>query len=82
MKLPVIRQIQRTCTTAQIETAIAVLENTSEAASLKPEEVDVIGELISNMCGALEVHQLIADGMPEKDAANTFMKKVLGSIDK
>ena len=82
MKLPVIRQIQRTCTAAQIETAIAVLENTFEAASLKPEEVDVIGELISNMCGALEVHQLIADGMPEKDAANTFMKKVIGSIDK
>jgi hypothetical protein len=75
MKLPVIRQIQRTCTAAEIETAIAVLENTSEAASLKPEEVDVIGELISNMCGALEVHQMIADGMPEKDAANAFMKK-------
>lgn len=82
MKLPVIRQIQRTCSPEQIETAIQVLENTSEAASLKPEEVDVIGELISNMCGALEVHQLIADGMPEKDAANQFMKKVLGSIDK
>ena len=82
MKLPVIRQIQRSCTAAEIETAIKVLENTSEAASLKSEEVDVIGELISNMCGALEVHQLIAGGMPEKDAANTFMKKVLGSIDK
>jgi hypothetical protein len=82
MKLPVIRQIQRTCTPEQIETAIAVLENTSEASSLKEEEINVIGELISNMCGALEVHQLIADGMPEKDAANTFMKKVLGSIDK
>jgi len=82
MKLPVIRQIQRTSTTAEIETAIKVLESTSEAASLKPEEIDVIGELISNMCGALEVHQLIADGMPEKDAANAFMKKVLGSIDK
>jgi hypothetical protein len=82
MKLPVIRQIQRSCTAAEIETAIKVLENTSEATSLKSDEVDVIGELISNMCGALEVHQLIADGMPEKDAANTFMKKVLGSIDK
>lgn len=82
MKLPVIRQIQRSCSAGEIETAIKVLENTSEAASLKSEEVDVIGELISNMCGALEVHQLIADGMPEKDAANTFMKKVLGSIDK
>jgi hypothetical protein len=82
MKLPVIRQIQRTCSVEEIETAIKVLESTSEAASLKSEEVDVIGELISNMCGALEVHQLIADGMPEKDAANTFMKKVLGSIDR
>jgi hypothetical protein len=82
MKLPVIRQIQRTCTPEQIEAAIAVLENTSEASSLKEEEINVIGELISNMCGALEVHQLIAEGMPEKDAANTFMKKVLGSIDK
>jgi hypothetical protein len=82
MKLPVIRQIQRTSTAAEIETAIKVLENTSEAASLKSEEIDVIGELISNMCGALEVHQMIADGMPEKDAANMFMKKVLGSIDR
>ncbi len=82
MKLPVIRQIQRTCTVEEIETAIKVLEHTSEAASLKSEEVDVIGELISNMCGALEVHQMITDGIPEKDAANTFMKKVLGSIDR
>jgi len=81
MKLPVIKQIQRTCTVAEIETTIQVLENTSEAASLKEEELDVIGELISNCCGALEVHQLIADGMPEKEAGNAFMKKVLNSID-
>ena len=82
MKLPVIRQIQRSCSVEEIETAIKVLEATSEAASLKAEEVDVIGELISNMCGAIEVHQMIADGMPEKDAANAFMKKVVGSIDR
>ena len=82
MKLPVIRQIQRTATAQEKETAIKVLESTSEAASLKSEEVDVIGELISNMCGALEVHQMIAEGIPEKDAANAFMKKVLGSIDR
>ena len=81
MKLPVIKQIQRTCSVAQIETAIQVLEITSEAASLKEEELNVIGELISNMCGALEVHQLIAEGIPEKEAGNAFMKKVLGSID-
>lgn len=82
MKLPVIRQIQKTSTVEEIETAIKVLENISEAPSLKDEETDVIGELISNLCGALEVHQMIAEGIPEKDAANTFMKKVLGSIDR
>lgn len=81
MKLPVIKQIQRSCSVAQIETAITVLENTSEALSLKEEELNVIGELISNMCGALEVHELVASGMSEKDAGNAFMKKVLGSID-
>lgn len=81
MKLPVIRHLQRTATAAEINTTIAVLENISEAPSLKETELDVIGELISNMCGALEVHQLIDEGMPEKDACNAFMKKVLGSID-
>lgn len=82
MKLPVIKQIQRTSSADEIEAAIKVLENASEAATLKDEELDVIGELISNMCGALEVHQLISDGLSEKDALNTFMKKVMGSIDR
>lgn len=81
MKLPVIKQIQRTSSIEEIETTIKVLESTSEAASIKDDELNVIGELISNLCGALEVHQLIADGFSEKDALNTFMKKVLGSID-
>lgn len=82
MKLPLIRQIQKTATVEDINTTIAVLENISEVASLKPEEIDVIGELISNLCGALEVHESIANGVAEKDALNGFMKKVLGSIDK
>lgn len=82
MKLPVIRQIQRNCSPEEIGTAIRVLEVTSEAASLKDEELETIGELISNLCGALEVHGMIAEGMPEKDAANAFMKKVIGSIDR
>jgi len=82
MKLPVIRQIQRTSTVEEIEATIKVLENICEAPSIKSEETDVIGELISNLCGALEVHEMIASGMPEKDAANTFMKKVMGSIDR
>ena len=82
MKLPVIKQIQRTSSIAEIETAIQVLENASEAASLKEDELNVIGELISNMCGAIEVHHLIESGFSEKDAGNEFMKKVLGSIDR
>jgi hypothetical protein len=81
MKLPVIRHIQRTASVEEINQTISVLENISEAPSIKDEELDVIGELISNLCGALEVHQLIASGMPEKDACNSFMKKVIGSID-
>lgn len=82
MKLPVIKTIQRTCTLEEIETTLAVLERITEAPGLKEPEIDVIGELISNLCGALEVHELIAEGMPEKDAGNAFMKKVLGSIDR
>lgn len=82
MKLPVIKQIQRSSSKEEIATAIEVLEKTSEAATLKEEDLEVIGELISNMCGAMEVHQLVEEGLTEKDALNTFMKKVMGSIDR
>jgi len=81
MKLPVIKHIQRTASVAQINETIAVLENICEAPLIKDAELDVIGELISNLCGALEVHQLVAEGMSEKDACNSFMKKVTGAID-
>lgn len=82
MKLPVIKQIHKTCSVDEITNTIAVLENISEVASIKDEELDVIGELISNLCGALEVHTLVSEGSLEKDALNSFMKKVLGSIDR
>lgn len=81
MKLPVIRQIQKTSSVTEIESTINVLERISELPSLKHEEIDVIGELISNLCGALEVHGMISEGISEKEAVNTFMKKVLNSID-
>lgn len=61
---------------------MSVLESFTEYRSVTDEEMDVIGELITNMCGAIEVHKMIDDGMPERDAANNFVKKVLGSIDK
>ena len=81
MKLPLIKQIQRSATAEEINTTIKVLENISEVPSLKPDDIDVIGEMISNLCGALEVHESISNGLSEKDALNAFMKKVLGSID-
>ncbi len=85
MKLPVIKQLTQFIDDNDedyiIET-LEVLENLTEVSSLKDEELDVIGELISNMYGALEVHKMAKEGMPQKEALNTFMKRVLGSIDK
>ena len=82
MKLPVIRHIQRNNSSEQIESCIEVLESFSEYNRITDEELDVIGELITNLCGAVEVHKMIEDGMPERHAANTFAQKVLGSIDR
>jgi hypothetical protein len=82
MKLPIIRQLYTTCSIDEINQTITVLESISEVSSIKGEELDVIGELISNLCGAIEVHQLVTEGLQEKDALNSFMKKVLGSIDR
>ena len=85
MKLPVIKQltqfIEENDQDYIIET-IEVLEAMTEIPSLKDEELDVIGELISNMYGALEVHKMITQGTDKKEALNAFMKRVLGSIDK
>ena len=84
MKLPIIKHlsqfIEENDQDYLVET-IEVLEALTEVSSLKDEELDVIGELISNMYGALEVHQMIRGGMDKKEALNTFMKRVLGSID-
>lgn len=82
MKLPVIRHIQRNNSAVQIESCIEVLESFSEYNRITDEELDIIGELITNLCGAVEVHKMIDDGMEERDAANAFAQKVLGSIDR
>ncbi len=59
-----------------------VLEFMIEAPGIKDEELDVIGELLSNFSGALEVHEAIKAGTPKREALNEFMKRVTGSIDK
>ena len=85
MKLPIIKHltnfIEENDQDYLVET-IEVLESLTEISTLKDEELDVIGELISNMYGALEVHKMIKEGKDKKEALNVFMKRVLGSIDK
>lgn len=85
MKLPVIKHLTQFIEDNDqdylIET-IEVLENLCKVSTLKEEELEVIGELISNMYGALEVTKMIVGGKDKKEALNDFMKRVLGSIDK
>lgn len=84
MKLPIIKHltnfIEENDQDYVIET-IETLEALTEVSSLKDEELDVIGEIISNLYGALEVDKMVKDGMTQKEALNSFMKRVLGSID-
>lgn len=82
MKLPVIRHLQKNNDQQKLEHTLEVLESFCDHRSVSDEEMDVVGELISNICGALEVQKMIDKGVPERDAANNFMKKVLSSIDK
>ncbi|HLV63358.1 DUF6952 family protein [Galbibacter sp.] len=86
MKLPIIKQLSGFIESNDedyVNEAIETLEAITEVPSLKDEELDVIGELISNMYGALEVQKLMKEeGLNQKDAINAFMKRVLGSIDK
>lgn len=83
MRLPVIKHIiefvDQNDEDWVVET-IELLEHLSEAQGIKDEELDVIGELLSNMYGALEVQKEVKKGTPQKEALNGFMKRVMGSI--
>lgn len=85
MKLPVIKHIHKFIEENDadyIQETIDVLEHISDARGLKDEELDTIGELLSNLYGAMEVQKLISEGNSERDALNAFMQRVVGSIDK
>ena len=82
MKLPIIRQFYQTQTPENLEKTLEVLESFSEFRGTSEEDLNVTGELITNICGALEVHNNVQNGMSEKDALNSFAQKVLGSIDR
>jgi len=80
MRLPVIKHlsnfIQENDSDYIIET-LEVLEDLIDARGIKDDELDVIGELMSNMEGALEVQKMIDDGESQKEALNAFMKRVM-----
>lgn len=84
MKLPIIKHLTQFIEDNDedfvVET-IETLEALTEVSALKDEELDVIGELISNMYGAIEVSKMVKEGTPKKEALNGFMKRVMGSID-
>lgn len=82
MKLPIIRQFYQSQSPESLEKTLEVLEAFSEFRGTTEEDLNVTGELITNICGALEVHANVAGGMSERDALNGFAQKVLGSIDK
>lgn len=85
MKLPIIRSFSEFIEENgqdKVEAAIATLEHVSQARGLKDEEVDVIGELLSNMYGSIEVSKAVSEGATQKEALNSFMQRVMGSIDR
>ena len=82
MKLPIIRQLYQSQPVENLEKTLEVLEAFSEFRGVTEEDLNVAGELITNICGALEIHEKVKEGVAERDALNGFAQKVLGSIDK
>lgn len=84
MRLPLIKHIKGFIDEHDsdfVSESIELLEHISDSKGIKDEELDVIGELLSNLYGALEVQKMMDDGMEEREALNGFMKRVMGSID-
>ena len=78
-ELPLIKQLVNFADKNDVDFLIEtldVLEDLIDARGIKDEELDVIGEIMSNMIGALEVTADIKKGVPKKEALNSFMKKV------
>lgn len=79
MRLPVIKHISNFIENNDedwVTETLELLEDICDARGIKDEELDVIGELMSNLEGALEVQKLINEGSTQKEALNEFMKRV------
>lgn len=75
MRLPVIKELLN-CRPEDLSASLFVLDRACDARGIKEEELDVIGELISNVSGAIEVHFLMDEGLSQTQALNNFMKRV------
>lgn len=76
MKLQFIKRISTNNTSENIQSSIDLLEDLCDARGIKEEELDVIGEVVSNLYGALEVKAMVEKGETLKDSLNSFMKRV------
>ncbi len=82
MKLPVFKNLAKSVSVEDLEATLVVLEAYAESPAVKEDEQEAIGEIISNICGAIEMKEMLNSGMDEREAANTFMQRVMGSIDR
>lgn len=85
MRLPVIKHIVGFIEQNDadfIHETMETLEHLIDAPGIKDEELDVIGELLSNLSGALDVNAAMKEGKTQREALNEFMSRVTGSIDK
>ena len=79
MRLPIIKRIATDYSLGEedLYAAVNVLDTIASARGVSEEELDVIGELISNIEWAkVVIDQNRHYGVPMKDALNTFMKRI------
>jgi hypothetical protein len=84
MKLPVIKHIIEFIENNDedyINETIEVIEHLCMLPSLKIEELEVLGELLSNLYGSIEVNKEIKKGIAKKEALNNFMKRVIKTVE-
>ena len=82
MRLPIIKKlIESDFDVDYFVETIEVLDAICDARGIKDEEIDVLGEMISNIEGAKGVLEDIQyNNTPQKEALNSFMKRVLKAV--
>jgi len=84
MRLPIIKHVVKFVEDNDedwVNETIELLEYMADAKGVKEKELEVIGELLSNLYGAIEVVKEIKRGASQNEALNSFMKRVTESIE-